>query len=326
MNLKGEQVLVTGAGGFIGSHLAERLVAEGARVRALVHYNAEGRRGWLDTSDLRDEIQFVSGDIRDVDSVRAMMNGVHSVFHLAALIAIPYSYVAPRSYVQTNVEGTLNVLMAARAADVTRIIHTSTSEVYGTARTVAIDEQHPLQAQSPYAASKIAADKLAESFFHAFDLPVTTVRPFNTFGPRQSARAVIPTIITQALTSDAVHLGNVSPTRDFNYVADTVDGFIRVATANTAGLVINIGSNREISIGDLARKILNITGRDIPVISDDPRVRPKESEVERLCAANERAQRTTGWEPKYDLDDGLAETIDWVKSNLERYQPDAYVI
>jgi dTDP-glucose 4,6-dehydratase len=276
---------------------------------------------------VKGDIEVVLGDLRDPESVRQAIRGVDIVCHLAALIAIPYSYQAPRSYVQTNVEGTLNVLQAAREANVRLVLHTSTSEVYGTARYVPIDEDHPLQGQSPYSASKIAADKLAEAFHLSFGLPVATIRPFNTFGPRQSARAVIPTVITQALTQPEVRLGNLSPTRDLNYVADTVEGFIRIAECPEAiGQVINIGSGREISIRDLAYVILSLLGQDKPVISEDQRVRPEQSEVERLCADNRKARALLGWLPQYSLEDGLTRTIAWVERNLERYRSGTYAI
>ena len=328
MNWQGKRVVVTGAGGFIGSHLTETLLSLGADTRALVHYRADGSRGWLDHSQSRNEIETVGGDIRDRDSVAQAIHGRDVVFHLAALIAIPYSYHTPVSYVRTNIEGTVNVLQVAREIGVERLVHTSTSEVYGTARYVPIDEEHPLQGQSPYSASKIAADKLAEAFHLSFGLPVATIRPFNTYGPRQSARAVIPTIITQALTEPEVHLGNLEPTRDFNYVGDIVDGFIRIAERPDAvGQVINIGSGKEISIGNLTSSILDLVGRrDVPVIRDDKRLRPDHSEVERLCADNHKAHETLGWSPSHTLEEGLAQTIEWIRDNLERYRVGAYAI
>lgn len=326
MNWSGKRVLVTGAGGFIGSHLTERLVELGAQVRGLVHYNALGTWGWLDTSPLRNSIEVVAGDVRDRDSVQRAMQHVDVVFHLAALIAIPYSYQAPLSYVHTNVEGTLHVLSAARDLGVSRVIHTSTSEVYGTARYAPIDEAHPLQGQSPYSASKIGADKMAEAFYDSFDVPVTTVRPFNTYGPRQSARAVIPAIITQCQAGDVIRLGSLHPTRDFNFVADTVAGFIAAANADNAiGETVNIGSGREISIGDLVHLIANRMGRSVTVIADDQRIRPEKSEVDRLLASNARAQELLGWTPQVSLEQGLERTIAWLTQNSERYRPGVYV-
>jgi NAD dependent epimerase/dehydratase len=323
----GRRALVTGAGGFVGSHLTERLVQAGARVRAMVHYNALGSWGWLERSPVRGDIEVVASDLADRDSVARAMKGSEIVFHLGALIAIPYSYEAPESYVRTNVVGTLNVLQAARELGVGRIVHTSTSEVYGTAQYVPIGEKHPLQGQSPYSASKIGADKMAEAFHRSFGVPVVTVRPFNTFGPRQSARAVIPTIISQCLAGDTIRLGSLEPTRDFNYVADSVEGYLLAAGSDTAvGTVINLGSGREISIGDLARTIVEMTGGTATIESDDRRVRPEASEVERLLADNALARALLGWSPQVTLEDGLARTIDWMRENQERFRPGTYVV
>jgi len=327
MDLKHQTVLVTGAGGFIGSHLTERLVALGARTRAFIRYSSSGSWGWLDSSPVKCDIDVYLGDIRDQNSLRRAIQGVEIVFHLAALIAIPYSYHAPLSFVRTNVEGTLNVLQAALDANVRLVVHTSTSEVYGTARYVPIDEGHPLQGQSPYSASKIGADKLAEAFHLSFGLPVSIIRPFNTFGPRQSARAVIPTIIAQALTQPTMHLGNLEPIRDFTYVLDTVEGFIRMAECSEAiGQIINIGSGQEISIGDLAKRILILVGKELPLICGDERVRPENSEVERLCAANRKARDILGWQPQHTLEGGLAQTIRWMEKHIEQYLPEIYTI
>ena len=327
MNWTGKKVLVTGAGGFIGSHLTERLVELGANVRALVHYNSLGSWGWLDTSPLKSQIEVVSGDIADRGSVQHAMQDREIVFHLAALIAIPYSYVAPISYVNANIIGTLNVLENARQMGTERVLHTSTSEVYGTALEVPISEKHPLQGQSPYSASKIGADKLAESYFRSFETPVVTVRPFNTFGPRQSARAVMPTIISQALSQDRIKLGSLTPTRDLNFVSNTVDGFIKAAEApkeKALGATVNLGSNREISIGDLAKAIIEIVGRPVEIVVDDQRLRPAKSEVERLLADNRLAKELIGWEPKIQFEDGLKTTVEWMKNNLGRYRSDVY--
>lgn len=327
VNWKDARVLVTGAGGFIGSHLAERLVETGAKVRALVHYNALGQRGWLETSSHRGDIEIISGDICDRDSVNAATRDIEVIFHLAALIAIPYSYRAPSSYVRTNVTGTLNILQAARDHRVGRVVHTSTSEVYGTARYVPIDEAHPLQGQSPYSASKIAADKMTEAFHCSFDVPVVTVRPFNTFGPRQSARAVVPTMIIQGLTDNTVRLGNIEPTRDLNYVSDTVEGFLAAAVCKDGiGQTINIGSGRETSIGDLANLIGNLLGRSIHIKREEERVRPERSEVDRLLASNKLAEKLLNWRPRVPLEKGLQNTIDWIRNNLDKYRTDGYVI
>jgi len=323
----GKRVLVTGAGGFIGSHLAERLAAEGARVRAMVHYNALGTWGWLDHAPASSEMDIFAGDVADRDSVRRACEGQEAVFHLAALIAIPYSYHAPESYVRTNIVGTLNVLQAARETGVARVVHTSTSEVYGTARQAPIPESHPLQGQSPYSASKIGADKIVESFHLSFGVPVVTVRPFNTFGPRQSARAVIPTIITQCLKGNEVRLGSLHPTRDLNFVSNTVGGFLRAALVPEAiGQTVNLGSGREISIGDLALLIAKLIGKEVAITSDAQRVRPKGSEVERLLADNTRARELLGWTPEVSLEDGLVRTIDWMRQHLERYRPGVYSV
>ena len=320
-------VLVTGAGGFIGSHLTERLVALGAKTRAFVHYNSRSSWGWLDYSPNRKDVEVIAGDIRDADTVRQAMTGAQIVFHLASLIAIPYSYRAPLSYVRTNVEGAVNVCQAALDAGVECMVHTSTSETYGTARYVPIDELHPVTGQSPYSASKIGGDKIVESFHLSFGLPVSTIRPFNTYGPRQSSRAVIPTIITQALTQDVVRLGSLTPTRDLTFVADTVEGFIRMADAPQArGQVVNLGSGREIAVGDLARLILDLVERDLPITCDSQRVRPEGSEVARLCADTRQARELLGWSPGYCLRDGLMETIRWVKDNLEQYRLGVYAI
>jgi dTDP-glucose 4,6-dehydratase len=328
MNWTGKNVVVTGAGGFIGSHLVERLVELGAKVRALVHYNAVGRHGWLDESPVHRQIEVIAGDICDRDIVRTTMQDAEVVFHLAALIAIPYSYHAPGSYVRTNIEGTLNVLQAARELKTSRVIHTSTSEVYGTARYVPIDEAHPLQGQSPYSASKIGADKIAEAFQLSFAVPVVTVRPFNTFGPRQSARAVIPTIISQCLAGKAtIRLGSLHPTRDMNYVGNTVEGFLAAACHPEAiGRTINLGSNREISVGDLAQLIISLTQSKATIECEAARLRPENSEVERLLAENKLARELLGWEPVVSLEEGLQKTIDWLSRNLERYRPDTYAI
>lgn len=327
MNWQGKRVLVTGAGGFVGSHLSERLVELGADVTAFVHYNGAGRQGWLDSSSLAREMRIVAGDVSDLESFRAAMQGREVVFHLAALIAIPYSYSAPRSYVATNVVGTLNVVQTARELSIERVVHTSTSEVYGTAQRVPIDEGHPLQGQSPYSASKIGADKVAESFHLSFGVPVTTVRPFNTFGPRQSTRAVIPTIITQCLAGKAVKLGNLTPTRDMNYVSNTVDGFVAAAEAEKAvGRTLNLGSGREISIGDLASLIAELCGSDVEVMLDPDRLRPENSEVDRLLADHGLATDLLGWTPRIDLEEGLKRSIDWFRNHLEGYRIGAYSV
>jgi NAD dependent epimerase/dehydratase len=323
----GRRVVVTGAGGFIGSHLCERLVEGGADVRALCEYNSVGSWGWLDESPLRGELEVVLGDVRDPDSIGAAVVGTEIVFHLAALIAIPYSYEAPTAYLQTNALGTANVLRAARHADCGLVVHTSTSEVYGTAKYVPIDEIHPLQAQSPYAASKIAADKVAESFHLSYGLPVVTLRPFNTYGPRQSARAVIPTILTQLLAGSRVALGNLSPTRDFTYVTDTVDAFVRIADARDAvGRVLNVGSGKEISIGDLVERAEAAVGKAAPVEREQERIRPEGSEVERLCADAGAARSLLSWKPAVSLGDGLMRTADWLATNLDRYRVGAYTL
>lgn len=314
VSLGGARVLVTGAGGFIGSHLAERLVRDGARVRALVHYNALGSRGWLDTSPLAKEMEVVAGDICDADSMMALCKGVEVVFHLAALIAIPYSYQAPRSYVRTNIEGTINVLQAAREAGARRIIQTSTSEVYGTARIAPIPETHPLQAQSPYAATKVGSDKIAESFHLSFGLPVTILRPFNTFGPRQSARAVIPTVIRQLLAGDDVRIGNTTPTRDWNFVTNTVSGFVTTALSDAAiGKTVHFGSGEEYSVGGMIEAVGRILGRAPRIITEAERMRKDGSEVERLIADNSYATELLGWKPDVSFEQGLARTVDWFR-------------
>ncbi len=313
-------VVVTGAGGFIGSRLTERLVHLGARPRAIVHYRSDGTAGWLDQSAVRAEIEVHLGDLRDADSLRAAFVDVDTVFHLGALIGIPYSYRTPLAYVRTNVEGTLNVIDAAMRAGARRVVHTSTSEVYGTARDVPMDESHPLQGQSPYSASKIGADTLAESFHRSFELPLVVVRPFNTFGPRQSARAVIPTIISQALAGQDVVLGNLLSTRDFTFVADTVEGFVRAASADGAvGEGFNLGTGSEVAIGDLARTIVGMVGSDVGVVVDDERLRPAASEVDRLCADASKARRVLGWSPATSLEAGLEQTIAWMVDHAGSY-------
>jgi NAD dependent epimerase/dehydratase len=320
-----KRVLITGAGGFIGSHMTERLVEEGATVRALVHYNALGRWGWLDHSSAAKQIEIFSGDVTDRDCMRQAVRDREIIFHLGALIAIPYSYQVPLSYVRTNLEGTLNVLQAARDEGVERVVHTSTSEVYGTAQYVPIDELHPLKGQSPYAASKIGADKMVEAFHLSFNLPVVTVRPFNTFGPRQSIRAIIPTIIIQCLLGDRIHLGNLHPTRDLNFVTNTVDGFLLAASEPSGvGQTINLGSNREISIGDLANLIAKMIDKPIQIESEDKRLRPQGSEVERLLASSQLAQTILGWQPRVSLEEGLMRTIAWIKNNLDFYRGNTY--
>lgn len=322
-----KNVLVTGAGGFIGSHLVERLVTEGANVRALVRYNSRGEFGHLSQlpSDVFSRLDVVAGDLRDLTGVTSAMEGIHTVLHLGALIAIPYSYKHPVNVVDVNVIGTMNVLLAARQTKVQRIVHTSTSEVYGTAMRVPIDERHPLQGQSPYSASKIAADKLAESFYRSYDLPVVTLRPFNTYGPRQSTRAVIPTIITQALTQDIIYLGNLDATRDLTYVSDTVDGFLCAGSVDgIEGGTFNLGVGYEITIGKLAEEIISQVGRSVEVKLDPSRLRPSKSEVERLLSDNRLAKEKLGWSPKVDLRDGLSKTIDWISSNLAIYRPSVY--
>ncbi|WMJ81183.1 NAD-dependent 4,6-dehydratase LegB [Clostridium sp. MB40-C1] len=329
MNWTGKKVLVTGAEGFIGSHLTERLVELGADVTALVQYNSFNNWGWIDSFDknVKDSLNVITGDVREYDNVKRMVKGQQVILHLAALIAIPYSYLSPMAYVRTNVEGTTNVLEACREEDnIEKIVHTSTSETYGTALYVPIDEKHPMQGQSPYSASKIGADKMAESFYRSFNLPIATLRPFNTYGPRQSARAVIPTIISQILAGKTeIQLGSLTPTRDFNYVKDTAEAFIKVAESDkTIGEVINAGSNYEISIGDLVKKIIELTGRDVKIICDDERIRPEKSEVNRLWADNTKIKELTDWAPKYTLDEGLKETIEWVKNNIQHFKTDIY--
>lgn len=326
MGWTNRKVLVTGGAGFIGSHLAERLVALGASTRVLVRYSSLGSRGWLDTSPVAEDIEVVRGDMRDPDTVRAGVKGTDTVFHLAALIGIPYSYTAPVSYIQTNVEGTLNLLQAALREEVGRVVHTSTSEVYGSARYVPIDEEHPLQGQSPYSATKIAADKLAEAFHLSYGLPVSTIRPFNTYGPRQSLRAVIPTIISQALERSTIRLGNLEALRDLNYVADTVEGFIKMADCPDAvGRVINVGSGRETSIGDLARLVFRLLGKDGEIITENERMRPQRSEVDRLLADNSAAARILGWKPVVGLEEGLSQTIRWIEQHVAWYRTTGYV-
>lgn len=322
-----KKVLVTGAGGFIGSHLSERLVKEGAKVKAFVHYNALGSRGWLDYSPFISEMEIHSGDIQDRDCVQQAVKGVDLIFHLASLIAIPYSYQAPLSYVKTNIIGTLNVLSAARDIGGVKVIHTSTSEVYGTAQYVPIDESHPLQGQSPYSASKIGADKIVEAFHLSFGIPVVTLRPFNTFGPRQSARAVITGIIIQCLLGKNIRLGNPHPTRDFNYISNTVDGYILASTnENVIGKTINLGSGREISISEIAHLIGKLLNKDITIYTEDERLRPEGSEVERLLASNQMAKDLLFWEPKVSLEEGLLLTIDWLKKHKARFPKGGYCV
>lgn len=324
------KVLVTGAGGFIGSHLTELLIKEGLEVKAFVHYNSLGTWGWIDSfpKELRDSVEVFAGDIRDPHGVKEAMKDCEAVFHLAALIAIPFSYHSPDSYVDTNVKGTLNVLQAARELGGIRVLITSTSEVYGTARYVPIDEQHPFQGQSPYSATKIGADRLAEAFYRSFDLPVTIVRPFNTFGPRQSARAVIPTIITQLLTgSREIRLGALTPTRDFNFVRDTANGFYQIYRSDkTIGQEINIATQKEISIGDLANELIRLINPDAIILCDEQRLRPEKSEVNRLLGCNKKICSLTEWKPQYSFEEGLAETVEFLRANLTRYKADIYNI
>lgn len=329
MNWKNVPVLVTGAGGFIGSHLTEELARRGAKVRALVHYNSRSHWGFLEELEpgLAKRVQVVAGDVLDPGCVDSLVKGQSVVFHLAALITIPYSYLAPASYAQTNVLGTLNVLEACRRRrEVRKLVHTSTSEVYGTAKYTPIDESHPLQGQSPYSASKIGADQLAESFYRAFGLPVAICRPFNTFGPRQSARAVIPTIISQLLQEPPrLDLGDTTPVRDFNFVADTVEGFLAVAASpKTSGEVVNIGSGRGVTIGETAELLMKLTGRRAPVRKRKERVRPAKSEVFKLLCDNKKARALTGWKPRFTLEQGLVRTIDYIRSHGHEYKAHLY--
>lgn len=327
MNWSKKSVLVTGAGGFIGSHLTEHIVELGANVKAFVRYNSRNDWGLLGLlpADKIDKIEVIMGDLKDVDAIRHAAKDVDIVFHLGSLIAIPYSYIHPRETIETNILGALNVLAAVKENSIEKLVHTSTSEVYGTAKYVPIDENHPLQGQSPYSASKIGADKIMESFFRSFDLPVAILRPFNTYGPRQSARAVIPTIITQILTKEEIFLGSLHPTRDYTYVNDVVEGFIKVAESpRSVGEVINIGSNFEISIGDLTNEIISLVGKNIEIVTDSARVRPKDSEVERLWCDNTKAKRLLGWKPTTSLDEGLKKTIEWISDNINLYKPELY--
>jgi dTDP-glucose 4,6-dehydratase len=322
-----KRVLVTGAGGFIGSHLVERLVAEGASVRAFVRYTSRNDPGLLKLAppDVRSRVEIIGGDIRDGHAIQKAMKDVAIVFHLGALISIPYSYRHPREVAETNVMGTLNVLLAGQEQRVERIVHTSTSEVYGTALRVPIDEEHPLQGQSPYSASKIGADKLAESFYRAYDLPVVTIRPFNTFGPRQSARAVIPTIITQALAQQIIRLGNLDATRDFTYVDDTVSGFLKAAEVQgVVGATLNLGTGEEIKIGELAELILKKIGGAARLEIDQQRLRPEKSEVQRLLSNNGMAREMLGWSPQTSFDEGIERTISWIRDHLELFHVGRY--
>ena len=324
-----EQVLVTGAGGFIGSHLVHELARQGTPVRAMVRYTSDSNDGQLRylPSDIRDLIEIVRGDIRDPSFVAEVMRGCDTVYHLAALIAIPYSYVAPHSYVETNIGGTLNVLEAARRFETRRIVHTSTSETYGTAEVVPMDERHPLQGQSPYSATKIGADKLAESYYRSFDLPVVTVRPFNTFGPRQSARAVIPTIFTQALGGGPVRLGSLDPVRDLTFVLDTVSGFMAAGRApGVEGETVNLGTGVGVSIGDVVHAIGDALGRTLDVELDAQRVRPDKSEVFRLISDNTKARQMLGWSPAYSLEDGIRACVEWYTAHLADYNRSAYTV
>lgn len=325
-----KKILVTGSDGFIGSHLTEELVKAGYQVKAFVYYNSFNTWGWLDTlpSDVMKNIEIFQGDVRDPNGVKEAMKGTAAVFHLAALIAIPFSYHSPDTYVDTNIKGTLNILQAAREQDLERVLVTSTSEVYGTAQYVPMDEKHPFQGQSPYSATKIGADRLAESFYRSFQLPVSIVRPFNTFGPRQSARAVIPTIITQLLAGkEKIHLGSLTPTRDFNYVKDTVNGFIKIyESEKTIGEEINIATQHEISIGELAEELIRQINPNAKIVCDEERLRPEKSEVNRLLGSNKKIKELTDWKPVYSFEEGLSETISFFKDNMDKYKPDIYNI
>ena len=327
MSWRNRRVLVTGAGGFIGSHLAERLVELGARVRALVRYNSRNDWGLLELppAPIKNEMEVVLGDLTDPHSTTRMVQGQEVIFHLAALIAIPYSYRAPALYVSTNCGGTVNLLEAARQHGVERFVHTSTSETYGTAQYTPIDEAHPLRGQSPYAASKIGADKLAESYHLSFGVPVATIRPFNTYGPRQSARAIIPTIISQALTGEVIRLGSLSPVRDLTFVSDTVAGFLKVAQSPQAvGEVINVGYGKSVSIGELAEKIVAIVGGKKQIVTEDARVRPEASEVLELLCDHRKAKALLGWQPQVSLEAGLERTVHYIRDNLSLYKPEIY--
>ena len=324
------RVLVTGADGFIGSHLTEELVKSGENVTAFCLYNSFGTLGWIDTlpKEIRSEIEIFTGDVRDPNGVRTAMRNQQRVFHLAALIAIPFSYHSPDSYVDTNIKGTLNVLNAARELGTERVMVTSTSEVYGTAQYVPIDEKHPFQGQSPYSATKIGADRLAESFYRSFDLPVTIVRPFNTYGPRQSGRAVIPTIISQLLAGQQeIHLGKLSPTRDFNFVKDTAHGFMAIANCPAAiGQELNIATGEEHSIGDLANELIAQINPSAKIVCEEERLRPEKSEVNRLLGDSTKMRSLTGWKPEYTFEQGLAETINWIRDNLDSYKVGQYIL
>lgn len=326
--MKSNKIFITGAGGFIGSNLCERCIELGYQVKAFVHYNSRNSLGWLENSKFKNEIDFVSGDIRDFDLIYKSLKECYTVFHLAALIGIPYSYVSPLAYIKTNIEGTYNILEAAKERQLENIIITSTSETYGTAQYVPIDEKHPLIGQSPYSATKIAADQLAISYFRSFELPVKIVRPFNTYGPRQSTRAIIPTIISQLIEDKKlINIGNPTPTRDFTYVKDTVNGFIEIFKSNNLeGEITNIGMGKEISVKDLALLISRLMKKEIIINSDKKRIRPENSEVERLCCNNNKLIKNTKWEPMYNLEKGLSETIDWFQNNMDFYNPNLYHI
>ena len=322
------KILITGAGGFIGSHLTELLVNKGFSVKVFVHYNSLNKWGWLEISEIKDKIEVFIGDIRDYDSVITAAKGVDTIFHLAALIGIPYSFISPAAYIETNIKGTYNILHASKELEIEQVLITSTSETYGTAQYIPIDEKHPLVGQSPYSASKIAADQLALSYFRSFNLPVKIVRPFNTYGPRQSARAIIPTIITQILNGNKkIKLGNLTPTRDLTFVKDTCNGFYEIfRTDKLFGEITNIGMKKEITIGELVHKIAHLIGTEISIESENLRVRPEKSEVERLFCDNSKLVSNTAWEPKYNLENGLIETIDWIKKNLSMYKGNIYNI
>lgn len=326
----GKKVLVTGADGFIGSHLTEELVRQGYNVRAFALYNSFNTWGWLDTlpKEIMDNVEIFTGDVRDPNGVRTASKGIDEIFHLAALIAIPFSYHSPDSYVDTNIKGTLNILQAARDFEIGRVLVTSTSEVYGTAQYVPIDEKHPYQGQSPYSATKIGADRLAESFYRSFNLPVSIVRPFNTYGPRQSARAVIPTIISQLLAgAEEIKLGSLTPTRDFNYVKDTVAGFLAIAKSEkTIGEEINIATQREISIGDLANEIILQINPNAKIVCDEQRLRPEKSEVNRLLGSNAKIKELTDWKQQYTFEEGITETIAWIREHMGVYKTGIYNI